>query len=108
MARIQLAPEVGDDIERILDHLAQYLVEDSPGRIQEILDAVSVLEHSPLIGRPVVDEAREACLRELVIGRRTRGYVALYRYVSELDIVFVLALRGQREAGYARDSGGDL
>jgi plasmid stabilization system protein ParE len=105
VARIQLAAEVGDVIERILEHLAQYEVEDAPGRIQEILEAVSVLAHNPLIGRPVKDEAREACLRELVIGRRTRGYVALYRYVPELDVVFVLALRGQREAGYAREGG---
>lgn len=105
MARIQLAPEVGDDIERILDHLARYEVENAPDRIQEILEAVSVLEHNPLIGRPVEDEAREACLRELVIGRRTRGYVALYRHVPELDIVFVLALRGQREVGYTREGG---
>jgi len=101
VARIQLAPEVGDDIECILDHLAQYQLEDAPGRIQEILEAISVLEHSPLIGRPVEDETRKACLRALVIGLRTRGYVALYRHVPELDFVFVLALRGQREAGYA-------
>jgi toxin ParE1/3/4 len=38
--------------------------------------------------------------RELVIGRGSRGYVALYRYVPEMDIVFILALRSQREAGY--------
>ena len=73
--------------------------------IQEILEAISVLEHNPLIGRPVEDEAREAGTRELVIGRRMRGHVALYRYVPELDIVFVLALRSQREAGYAREGG---
>jgi hypothetical protein len=40
-------------------------------------------------------------LRELVIGRRARGRVALYRYVAELDTVFVLAIRGQKE-GYTR------
>ncbi|MBA3904269.1 MAG: type II toxin-antitoxin system RelE/ParE family toxin, partial [Rhodocyclaceae bacterium] len=33
---------------------------------------------------------------------RSRGYVALYRYVAEIDTVFVLALRSQREAGYTR------
>jgi hypothetical protein len=38
----------------------------------------------------------------LIIGRRSRGYVALYRYVPEIDTVFILALRGQREAGYRR------
>jgi plasmid stabilization system protein ParE len=103
VARIQLAPEVGDDIERILDYLAKYQVEDASGRIQEILEAISVLEHNPLIGRPTDTEVKEACLRELVIGRRTRGYIALYHYVPELDIVFVLALRSQREAGYVRE-----
>ena len=56
-----------------------------------------MLERNPLIGRP----ARED-LRELVIGRRAHGYVALYRYVTELDTVFVLAIRGQKESGYTK------
>ena len=56
-----------------------------------------MLERNPFIGRPV-----EADLRELVIGRGSHGYVALYRYVTEVDTVFVLAIRSQREAGYAR------
>jgi toxin ParE1/3/4 len=97
MSRIELAPEVGDDFDRILDHLAQYDVEDAPSRIQEIIQAIAVLEQSPLIGRPAQEDKRE-----LVIGRRSRGYVALYRYVAEIDTVFVLALRSQREAGYTR------
>jgi len=42
--------------------------------------------------------------RELVIGRGSRGYVALYRYVSKIDTVFLLAVRSQREAGYKRES----
>ena len=54
-----------------------------------------MLELNPLIVRPA-----EMDKRELIIGHRSRGDVALYRYVSELDTVFVLALRGQREAGY--------
>lgn len=96
MSRIELAPEVGDDFVRILDHLDQYRVEDPASRIREIIEAINVLEHSPLIGRPVANDKRE-----LVIGRRAHGYVALYRYLGELDTVFVLAVRSQREAGYA-------
>ena len=96
MSRIELAPEVGEDLDRIFDYLAQYDVADAPGHIQDIIQAISVLEHNPLIGRLVMDD-----MRELVIGRRTRGYVALYRYIAEMDAVFVLALRSQREAGYA-------
>ncbi len=96
MSRIELAPEVGEDFERICDHLARYDIEDSSSRIREIIQAIAVLEHNPLIGRPVYQDKRE-----LVIGRRSRGYVALYRYVVEIDTVFVLAIRSRREAGYA-------
>ena len=95
MSRIELASEVADDFDRILDHLAQFQVE-SPGlRIREIIEAFNVLEHNPMIGRPVHNDKRE-----LVIGRRSHGYVALYRYLAEVDTVFVLAVRSQREAGY--------
>ena len=97
MAKVELAPEVGDDFDRILDHLFLHQVAQAPARIEDIIKAIDVLERNPLIGRPLRED-----LRELVIGRRTRGYVALYRYVAELDTVFVLAIRGQKEAGYAR------
>ena len=94
MARIELAVEVGEDLERILEHLTGYDVADPMARLEEITEAIEVLRNSPLIGRPASGQ-----LRELVIGRRSRGYVALYRYVAESDIVFVLAIRAQREAG---------
>ena len=96
MSRVELAPEVGDDLDRILEHLVQHQVAETPSRIEDIMRAIDVLERNPLIGRPV-----RADLRELVIGHRARGYVALYRYVAELDTGFVLAFRGQKEAGYA-------
>jgi toxin ParE1/3/4 len=95
MSRVELAPEVSDDFDRILDHLAQYGVENASARIREIIEAFNVLETNPLIGRPAPGEKRE-----LIIGRRSRGYVALYRYVPEIDTVFILAVRSQREAGY--------
>ena len=98
MSRIELAPEVGEDFERIFDHLAEFDVTDTPLRLHEIIQAIAVLEHNPMIGRPVDDDKRE-----LVIGRDSRGYVALYRYIAEIDTVFVLALRGQREAGYTQN-----
>lgn len=96
-ARIVLAPEVLDDIDRFLDHMARFGSEDAPARIGEIMDAIQILAHSPRIGRPT-----RRGLRELVIGRDARGYVALYRFEALLDTVFVLALRSQRERGFAR------
>jgi len=97
MSRVEIAPEVGDDFERIFDHLAQYDADNAAARIRDIIEAFNVLESNPLIGRPAPGNKRE-----LIIGRRSRGYVALYRYVPEIDTVFILALRSQREAGYRR------
>lgn len=96
MARIELAPEVGEDLERILDHLERHEVAHVAVRLREIMAAIGVLQTNPLIGRPANNDKRE-----LVIGRRSHGYVALYRYVAGIDTVFVLALRAQREAGFA-------
>ena len=97
MSRIELVPEVADDFDRILDHLAQYEVENRTARIDEIIKAINVLEHNPMIGRPALGQ-----MNELVIGRHSHGYVALYQYVAVIDTVFVLAIRSQQEAGYAR------
>ena len=95
MTRVELAPELGDDLDRILDHFEQHGLEDVAGRVGDIIAAIDVLVSNPQIGRPVAGD-----MRELIIGRRSRGYVALYRYVPEIDTVFVLALRSQREAGF--------
>ena len=97
MTRIELAPEVLDDFDRFFEHLAQFDVPDIPGRIGAIIQALQLLTHSPQIGRKV-----KGGKRELVIGQDERGYVALYRFVPDIDTVFVLAVRSQREAGYAR------
>ena len=95
MAYLELAPEVGDDFDRILEHLAEHQGENLALRIREIIEALNVLAHNPLIGRPSANDKRE-----LVIGRKSHGYLALYRYVTEIDTVFVLAVRSHREAGY--------
>lgn len=97
MARIELAPNVFDDFDRFFDHMARHDIDDAPERIGEIVQAVQVLAGSPLIGRPV-----KGGKRELVIGQGSRGYVALYRFVPDIDTVFVLAIRSQRESGYKR------
>jgi toxin ParE1/3/4 len=97
MSRIELAPEIVRDFDRILDHLERHEAANARIRIGEIVQGIAILEHSPEIGRPV-----RADLRELVIGRRSRGYVALYRYVATIDTMFVLAIRSQREGGYRR------
>ena len=98
MARIEPAPEVFDDFDRFLDHMAQFDVDSAPERIGEILQTLQILATSPLIGRPA-----RGGKRELVIGPASRGYVALYRYLAEIDTAFILAIRSQRESGYKRE-----
>ena len=100
MARIELAPEVAEDFDRILVHLATYQGENIGQCIGEIVTVLDVLEKNPFMGRPVANGKRE-----LVIGQFSRAYLALYRYVPELDFFFVLAIRSQREAGYAKKGG---
>jgi toxin ParE1/3/4 len=95
MARIELAPEVIDDLDRFLDHMARFDAVDTAQRVEEIIEAIQILANSPRIGRPV-----RGGKRELVIGKGVRGYVALYRYLVEIDTVFVLAVRAQRESGF--------
>ena len=96
MARIELAPKIALDFERILGHLQSFGVAEATARIQGIIAAIDVLARSPMIGRPATGK-----LRELVIGRGVRGYVALYHYDELLDVAFVLAIRHQREAGFS-------
>ncbi len=97
MTRVELAPEVLEDFDRFFDHLARFEVVDAPARIAEIVQAIQILTHSPLIGWPV-----RGGKRDLVIGKDSRGYVALYRFLARIDTVFVLAIRSQRETGYRR------
>jgi len=99
MTRIEIAPKVFEDFDRFFDYIAQFDVGSAPERIGEIIAAVQILETSPLMGRPV-----KGGMRELMIGRASRGYIALYRYVAPIDTVFVLAMRSQRESGYKSKS----
>lgn len=100
MARVDLAPGLVEDFNRVLAFQLKNALADASARIAEIVHAIDVLALNPLIGRPVANGKRE-----LVIGRKSHGHLALYQYVDEIDTVFVLALRGQREAGYARSGG---
>jgi plasmid stabilization system protein ParE len=60
-----------------------------------IESAVSALAAHPLVGRRV-----DGDLRELVISFGETGYIALYRFIPQRDLVRVLALRHQRDIGY--------
>ena len=92
---IRLTPRAQRDLDRITDHLIAHEVADVNARMAEIFDALELLLRHPLIGRPAA-----AGMRELVIGRGSRGYVALYELDEAHDEVLVAALRAQREEGF--------
>lgn len=98
MARLIYTRRALTDLERLVD----FLLNADPATAQDtgalIIEAVQILANHPLVGRPVEDE-----LRELVISRGKSGYVALYGYEAIHDAVLILAVRHQREAGYAQD-----
>jgi len=64
---------------------------------QAIERQLLLLETAPGIGRPFPELPE---LRELVINFGDSGYIALYRYCPADDVVYVLAFRHQKEAGY--------
>jgi plasmid stabilization system protein ParE len=97
MSRTEFSHAVAADLERIARHLHEHDSAHADSRAAEILAAIDVLHGNPRIGCPVGEG-----WRELVIGRRNGGYLALYRYIADLDIVVVLAIRAQREAGYTQ------
>lgn len=64
MSQVELAPEVTDDLERVLEHPLQDEAAGPTMRVDALIKAISVLESNPLIGRLARDG-----LRELDIGR---------------------------------------
>ena len=85
-----------------LDRITDFLIEIDPTLSEEtaalIFEATSILARHPWIGRPA-----EQGLRELLVSQGRNGYVVLYRFRKDLAQVRLLALRHQRETGYADD-----
>lgn len=96
MTRLVFAPRALADLERLSDFLAEVDPAAAAATIGILIDGLSILKQHPLMGR-----FAEAGLRELVISRGRSGYVALYRYDVESDTALVMAVRHQREGGYA-------
>lgn len=84
-----------------LEYCRRFLVEKNPQAAkragQAIEQQLALLEMEPKIGRPI-DDLPE--LRELIIPFGGSGYVALYRLDEQASLVYVLAFRHQKEAGY--------
>jgi plasmid stabilization system protein ParE len=97
MPRVVITEIAAQGLERCRQFLVKKNSQSACRAGQAIENQLAQLEVSPEIGRPL-EELPE--LRELVIPFGESGYVGLYRYDFEADMVFVLAFRHQKEAGY--------
>ena len=85
------------DLERILDYVTGHDPKSALEHVERIRSAISALDQHPEIGRPL---GRGSTLRELVISQGKTGHVALYEYARGIQLIRVVAIRHQREAGY--------
>jgi len=96
MTRWLVSLDAADDLETLVDFLLSDMPEHAVQTVDLIMDGLNILQDHPNIGRPL-----QLPLRELVISRGRTGYVALYEYDAQADVVVVLAIRHQRQAGYS-------
>ena len=98
MARVEVSAGALRDLERLFDFLAAADPQRAHAQLASVRAAFEVLADHPLLGR-VAEEGR----RELVLSRGRYGYVAKYRWLRGEDVVLILAIRHQREAGYVEE-----
>lgn len=94
MARVQVTQRALADLERLFDFIAAHDPKRALGRMLSVRRAFELLFDNPLLGR-----AAEDGRRELVLSRGRYGYIAKYRWVPAEDVILILAVRHQLEAG---------
>jgi len=84
------------DVQRLYRFLASKNIDAAQRAVQAIRQGVKVLSLQPGMGRPIEDLPVE--FREWLIDFGDSGYVARYRMNG--DVIVVLAVRHQKEAGF--------
>lgn len=95
MAQVIYSEEAFTDVERIVEFLLESSPQAAAKTLEGIRSAIDILEAHPLIGRRADEH-----ISELVISRGATGYLALYRFEPAFEVVRILRVRHQREAGY--------
>lgn len=95
MARVEITQQALADFERLFDFLAAHDAQHARVQVLSVRRALELLADHPLLGHEAEDGRRE-----LVLSRGRYGYVAKYRWLAAEDVVLVLAVRKQREAGF--------
>lgn len=98
MARVQVTTRALAELERLLDFFAEHNSKLARERMVSVRRAFELLADHPLLGRKAEDGRRE-----LILSRGKSGYMAKYRWLPTENIVLILAVRHQLEAGYNGD-----
>lgn len=96
MATVEITQRALADLERLFDFIAAENPKKAHEQVLSVRKAFELLADHPLLGRSV-EEGR----RELILSRGRYGYIAKYRWLPAEDVVLILAVRHQHEAGYA-------
>ena len=98
MARVQITVRALADLERLFDFLAERNPKLARERMLSVRRAFELLADHPSLGRQAEDGRRE-----LILSRGRFGYVAKYRWAHAEDVILILAVRHQLEAGYKEE-----
>ncbi|HEX3911860.1 MAG TPA: type II toxin-antitoxin system RelE/ParE family toxin [Steroidobacteraceae bacterium] len=98
MARVQITVRALADLERLFDFLAEHNPKLARERMISVRRALELLADHPLLGRQAEDGRRE-----LILSRGRFGYGAKCRWVPAEDVILILAVRHQLEAGYKEE-----
>jgi plasmid stabilization system protein ParE len=96
MAKVEIIQRALADLERLFDFVAAENPQKAREQILSVRRAFELLADHPLLGRPA-----EQGRRELILSRGRHGYIAKYRWLPAEEIILILAVRHQPEAGYA-------
>ena len=100
MPQVKLSDQARQDLGRFADFLTQNGVPEKASEVvSHILASFKILRTNPFIGRDY-PLAESNYFQELVITYGKNGYVALYSFDQERDLVVVHAIRHQLEFGY--------
>jgi plasmid stabilization system protein ParE len=98
VARVEVTARGLADLERLFDFIATESLRRARERLLNVRRAFELLADHQLLGR-LAEDGR----RELVLARGRYGYIAKYRWLPADDVVLILAVRRQLEAGYLEE-----
>jgi len=94
--RLIWTPQAAADVQRLYRFLLPKNADAARRAVRAIRGGVTILAHQPRLGRPAEDLDPE--FREWLIAFGDSGYVARYHF--DRDVITILAVRHQKEAGY--------